>query len=486
MVDFQRYIGCLLLCLSACTVHVPPKHISGVVRERDNGELLAGVEVSWMDGERVWRRDTTGPLGYFTASTKELERGCPQGPFTSPGCRIVLRKQDGERLLTDTLRIGPFVAFHESFLDVASITPKAIPPVADMHYHVTMRAQNALGQALYDDEMKGQDVDHTVLWFKRLQGIRVPHRGRWWGVPSGNEDWLRRTARRADRTQACDGPCRRLRMALEGSARLARKGNNKVTHYTQATLPHVMRGHVMLGYNAISPFEHNLNDRPYKRMIGTTMKSGIASHWLRRIGKDDDHESWAMRQLHRLGIGRPSQPPITHWANFKSEYELFSAQDTAYGNTSWSRYHDPRQLPKGTQRTPVFVAVVEGGHAVQDSLFPNNVGYDIEHRTDVQQDTLKNWVLRRFPKSDPRVVRLTADSVSDTEKRMVTTITTAKETAQRANQVERSASEVWIARQRTQGDSLLKAMNRPMRRRSGCMSSGSACGTIRWKHVGRP
>lgn len=391
----------VLLC-TACAVQVPPKHISGVVRERDTGALVQGAEVRWTapDGT-VYATEVTGPLGYFHRRTKHL-----QGADPFNGGTIRISKQHAGRLLTDTVHLSPFVEFNEVYVDLPEQRPRNSFSVADMHYHVSMRAQNGLGQALYDADMHGADVDGTAFWFKRSKGLRVLDEGKWKKVPTWSPQRWERLAGHADTTDPGKA-YRRVHTLLEGRWVRAKRGNNKVTHWTQATLPHVMQGRVMLGYNAISPFEHNLNDEGYKRKINAGVKSGISIKWLQRIG------------------GAKGADAITHWENFKSEYTLFSAQDTAYGNTVWSRYHRPEQLPRGTAPTPVFVAVVEGGHAIQDDLFPNDVKYDIEARNDDQQEALKVLLRARIPEDTVMLARLSgkgtkeyAQQVADTTRQV--------------------------------------------------------------------
>ncbi|MBL0045648.1 MAG: hypothetical protein IPP33_15000 [Flavobacteriales bacterium] len=244
-----------------------------------------------------------------------------------------------------------------------------------------MRAQNALGPHLYDNAMSTNgDISH-ILWYKSIRGLLVPRKGRWHKPHSLTHADLVR-ANNPGKYPSWKRRIGEVRYLLEGSAVHAPRGNNSMRHYSQATLTNTEQGQVFLGFNAISPFEQNLNNTATKRFMSKKLKTGIEQSWLARLGNKDN-----------------CPPRITHWENFKKEYEMFAAHDLSYNAIDW------RHLVKGsdlnTDTQPSMVAVLEGGHVLQHLIFPNDVSYDLEHRTRTEEKTLVERLL------DPQVSRPT-------------------------------------------------------------------------------
>ncbi len=351
----------------------------GVVRERDSGALLEGTQV---------RLVYHGPDQHWTLLGTQVTN--PSGGFCfnwSNGAPLLNTAADVDALFviaartfangtqrTDTVPWSRYLSFSEVYLDDPAPAPLDTFKVADMHYHITMRAQDGLGQDLYDGERNTKGKTDNVLWNKSLRNLKVMVDGEWCKVP-------RLSPRRMEKIAGNGTGKRTRKLRALFTAAFAdhdvhpAKANNGMVDFSQTTLPSMRSGHVFLGFDAISPFEHNLNDSRAIRWVSENLKSGVDQRWLARIGSD-----------------KIKAHPITHWENFNMEYQLLRAQGQDANNFRWRLLKSGADMEHDT--VPTIVAVIEGGHTLQHTLFPNNVNYDLEHRTDAEQKKIVERMMK--------------------------------------------------------------------------------------------
>jgi hypothetical protein len=344
----------LLLLASACDAQrVPPKHLVGVVRDAHEGKLLRNVDVQLRQGEHVLDNKTTGSLGLFSFDLKQLSK--EQGTCCND---LVVRvtPKDGSHLPAEQ-RWSPYLGLMDVRLGPAPVRPK----MADMHYHLSLRGHNLHANHLYGtDTLNGRN---QAMWFKDQSKLKVLDDGKWRKVPSVQ---LWRWANKEDDAGG-KNTRNRIEQLLLGTFVRPKSQNNKVIHYTQATYPHLFAGNVHLAYNSISPLEHGLQRRGLVRWVSSCIKTGVPPAWLKRIG-------WAR-----------SVEPLTHWRNFRLEHATLQLQ--AEKDRTW-RFIDHAGQLGDDDTLPAVLAVLEGGHTLQDRFFPHKVGYNMEQRTHRQDHEL--------------------------------------------------------------------------------------------------
>lgn len=389
---------------------IPPKRISGVVREKDDGSLIGGAIVVLEKNQGgVWTpvanvsAQTTNDLGYFSFRVKDLRGSAFIRPTRSalraePRWKRKLKRdeafyrkgafrlhvtRDFNGLVSeDIIQPSEYVPFNDAYVNDTSVhDPFDKDRFADMHYHISMRAHNALGQRMYDKDLLAQGRHELALWNKNHRKLRVLYHGKWRRPYKVKYYWLKHV----------DGPVVRkkwrkrhdiMKLLFEGRLVRPKGSNNSMVHFSQATLPHTKSGHVYLGYNGISPFEHNLADGPTKRLVSRHLKSGVEQDFLERIGGEG-----------KQGSIDPWDNPITHWENFNAEYHLFSGQEHGPHGFNWSVLNTGADVQGAGRDTPHLVAVLEGSHVLQHEIFPNDVNYDIARRTDQEQVDIADHIV---------------------------------------------------------------------------------------------
>ena len=138
------------------------------------------------------------------------------------------------------------------------------PPVADMHYHISMKAYNNYGL----DLLKGVPVNKKWIEERRDRGLKIRYNGYWV---------------------------------------TAKATNSHLRNYTQATIPHTREGNVRLAFNAITPFEYTLNDEFFDRVFSKYFKTHARMKWLKSIG---DWET------------------LTHFDSYTRELDMLAQQES--------------------------------------------------------------------------------------------------------------------------------------------------------------
>lgn len=380
---FSGRIGLALLYLtvvsySCNTLKLPPKKIGFFVRDIRSGFPLSDVPIHLLrsNGDSITQDIRTNEFGYFELKKKQLRNGGIA--YDLHNYRLVSRRAvpNGNALTTvsDTLVLNNYHHYYDCYLDGSPFSlkePQPLPDallVADMHYHVSMRVQNLFGTRIYGDLGEKEGVPENINWYKDLKKLKVLHNGRWKKPYIGPLDpkkvarggkWKRRSDKFATLTNT---PFVR---PPKGSS------SNYLTHFTQATHPHMKQGRVGLAFNAISPFEHSVSNTPGKRRVSNALVTGAPLQWLRRIGWRKD--------------------TLTHWANFNLEYATLAGQKRDFNDFYWRFFTAGTNLK---DNIPTVVSVVEGSHILQDQFFPHVFDYNLEDRTERQDKDLFNYAIR--------------------------------------------------------------------------------------------
>ena len=269
------------------------------------------------------------------------------------------------------LRVGHHFSSYRGVLDVRWDDGGIIaaPPVADMHYHASMRAHNLFGETVHDASREGvvAKVPNDLIWYYEHKKLNVWSKGDWKMAPRLSHKNIMKARTDVELKK-------RFADLLEGRVRPANK-NNAFTHYTQATQPHRVDGNVKLGYNAISPFEQNLNSSCVTRQLGSWFKTKMPVAWGKRLGGESYQKD-----------------VMTHWENFLYEHGLMKQQAQDVNGMPW------RFLEHGSDLTEYpgssfLVTSAEGGHFLQHELFPNQIRYDLAARSNDEQTRLiKKWM----------------------------------------------------------------------------------------------
>lgn len=365
-------------------MHVkPPKELILVAHDAASNELVEGIEAALET-----RDPATGEwLPIDSCTTNRL--GCAGFRVPKPyrrTCRndsvLRIRFREPSAHTIRTIPANGYRNLFETTVSAGSERPGKAKPVADMHYHISLRAQNRFGQDFHPDPNDPSDPRHPAkdaIWYKSVRKLKARVDGRW--MHFNKVDWKR--IRSAGRQPIRSRAYRKYESLLLGQVRPA-NANNRLDNYTQATHPHTRSGQVRLGFNAISPFESNLANTSRKRFVSSVAKSGADAHWLRRIG------------------GSRQQGRLTHWENFLSEHRMMREQDPTIERLDWQFLRDGRELATASDSVTYVVNVIEGGHALQHRLFPNEVDYDMSNRTEKENKALLKYYdeLRKDPALD--------------------------------------------------------------------------------------
>ncbi|MDH3649150.1 MAG: hypothetical protein OEQ53_05665 [Saprospiraceae bacterium] len=368
------YLAAFLFAPACASYQIPPKEIYIVTRDACTDELLSDVEIciSRPHGGLITGA-TTNPLGYAVfkkpANQWDLDRDT----------LVLTRRIDDAEDVVEKVPLNKYLKWYEIYLDHP--TPQPAGPqdtfrVADMHYHVTMKAQNTFGQTLYGPNDSAKHYPQNLTWHKMHDNLSVMYDGKWrrMKMRTINFDKVARGGKHLRRKE-------KMETLLEGKYVRPIKATNNMRDFTQATHPHIREGKVYLAFNAISPFEHNLSDTKAKRLISSGFKSGAHPNWLKKLG------------------GKGGR--FTHWRNFLSEYNLMRAQYNRNNHFPWRFLTSGSELKHDT--IPSIVTVVEGSHIFQDTLFPHSLEYwmqtgkgerkkrDLEARITGQQKTMRQF-----------------------------------------------------------------------------------------------
>lgn len=349
-----------------------------VVRDSRTNELLDSVQLTLADSSHNFTLPlgTTDALGYAEWNWEDQQSRLPQDfdrrhyylhyerKFSEPNAPFIRR---------DSIRLNNYLGFTDLYLDSLGDRKKVhtatnLRPVADMHYHVSMRTHNRFGHKLYADPAPDAYRPNTVNLFKSHPHLRVLHNGRWkrpylGKIKMDKVATSKKWARRRDKLETL--------LCTEWVRPKSKYAVNHLKQYTQATHPHLVEGGVYLAYNAISPFEHNASNTWKKRLANNVFVTKANKHWLRRIG-------WKTKKL-------------THWQNFLNEYEMITGQQGFYQHAGWRFFQDSTDL---YQDHPTIINVLEGSHVFQDRLFPHVVHYNIGNRTQEEDRGLFNTLLK--------------------------------------------------------------------------------------------
>lgn len=361
-------IGAVLLAgMSGCR---PKQEVVGMVRGSRSERPIAGVHLTlWRGafGERAERigehtTDSTGLFG-FARTAKVMERARKHPADTLYWLEVRATPRNPARQIPMTGYRGVFDLRLKD-----GLPPRADSSfrVADMHYHVSMRIHNHFAVDVHKDA-RGDTPDtipKDMSWYRDQHKLRTWRNGGWRKAPPLQWTKMEHAIEHGgDRLSAYAD-------ALEKGRVRAKSGNNSFVMHNQATHPHIRNGHVDLAYNAISPFENVLNTGWATRVLGGAVKTGMKMKWSHRIGGDVDRTE-----------------AITHWEDFRYEHGLMAAQDRSIEGMDWRFLNEGCELREDTTSSFVVMAV-EGGHFLQDDLFPNKTSVDLENRNRREQDDL--------------------------------------------------------------------------------------------------
>lgn len=370
-----RSICLLIFCflLHSCgSYKYPAKKLRIVVRESNSEQLLDQVTVHVEHAETGSRQllGRTNPLGFLEFKVSSSLKSMMQ----ENKHQLLFEKQfeaSGPSIQHKIL-LNEYLSFYDVYLtnpiQEINAANDCIDCVADMHYHVSMRSHNLFSVDLPDDEP--EKSPDNLNWHKHHKKLRILHEGKWKRPFLGNINFDKNSP-------AIERKKEKLEILLDGKWVRPKSSNNKLGHYTQATHPHIKDGKVFLAFNAISPFEHNLNNGAGKRIASNLFKSGASTKWLSRIGAKN----------------KDSEFGLTHWENFLREFELLKTQDQEHNSFNW------RFLDKGNElneaSVPTVVTVVEGAHILQDTFFPHRVDFDLINRDNKFNERLFERVEKR-------------------------------------------------------------------------------------------
>ncbi|MBK7752055.1 MAG: hypothetical protein IPI41_05400 [Flavobacteriales bacterium] len=368
-----RNIGPVLFAIMvACWACGPSKEIIGMVRGANGEKPLQDVKAELWDSAAFAtgvpiHTCTTNGLGLFGfQDTDKLIGRAREHPDRGTSWIQVIGARE-----TRVIPITGYRGLYDIRLaDGEEALPDTAFKVADMHYHVSMRIHNHFGLEVHEDSRNGEldTIPKDLSWYRDQSKLRVWGSGKWKKAPPMKWSKIEK---------AVHGNGKKLQayraLLTKGMVR-AKKGNNTFKHHNQATHPHIRNGHVRLAYNAISPFENSLNTGFFTRFFGGSIKTGLKWDWSDRIGGK---------------VNRPQA--ITHWEDFLYEHGMMREQDRSIEGLDWRFLKDGCDLEQDN-RSSFVVTAVEGGHFLQDDLFPNGGGgtqeRDIAGRSSRAQDRI--------------------------------------------------------------------------------------------------
>lgn len=371
----------LLFSLSACrTLKLDPSKKSVVVvRESHANSLLDQVALQLVGpwGSAPIPLDTTDELGYAELDWKDLARRLPPGYDRNDYYLHYERSftdAQGDYTCRDSIRLNLYLGFIDLYIDSSrngspAHTFEQMKPVADMHYHISMRTHNRFGDQLYFNGDPNHQIPDNINLFKTHPHLRVLYEGKWKRPYLGKIKFDRAEngglwTKRRDKMKTL--------LHTQWVRPKSKFAVNHLKQYTQATHPHLVEGGVYLAYNAISPFEHNVSNTSKKRFANTTFVTKANKRWLRRIGWKDD--------------------TLTHWQNFNHEYAMITSQQGFYDHAGWRFFSDTVDL---YEDKPTIINVLEGSHVFQDQVFPHVVNYNLANRSSSENRGLFNELLTK-------------------------------------------------------------------------------------------
>ncbi len=338
----------VLLAQAACLRYVPVKKIDFFIRDKTTQHPAQGARLTI---SVPGKSDLSFPSDLFGHVSVNLKKaGVTPENISKVRVRwsLLVPRSSGSVLLADSMPLNPYIPLYDLYLDRSAVAPldaslPVVSPVADMHYHISMRAHNYFGAWLYNDSSSILSLPGNIAWYRSYKKIRI--------LETSGDGIKWKAVCKADTHQLTPAQMHTL---LDHRWMYASGGSNKFTHYTEATFPHMAEGQVMLGFNAISPFEESTSRSWKNRLANQAFVTGAKFDWLKRIGK--------------------KEKPLTHWENFNLEYKMISRQSTGFNGFPWRFLRDGRDLddPK-----PTLVLAVEGSHILQHRYFPNFVNFNI-------------------------------------------------------------------------------------------------------------
>lgn len=370
------YQSLLLLFITSCQLR-PINHVTVIVRAGDT--LVSGAKAILVDSTgKELESKVTSALGHVTFSIPDGE-GRNSGFSGTEGRYRVKVEHEDQRVECRVDAYRPIIPVW------ITEPPRCEERFADMHYHLTLRTHNLFGGDMYDhdkvDSLDDSRIPSDLLWYYHTKKLRayVPRKnGKLWRKAK------RLDRRRIDRIGKLPASRQngirftKYKSILTGRV-IAAKGNNKLSHFSQATLPHLLEGQVKLAYNSISPFEARTSSTPQLRLIGSKIKSGTKAKWTRRLG---------------MGKAKTNPYPLTHWENFQLELAMLRKQKKSSPAVAWRSVQTAKDLSKEDHEAQNLL-VVEGGHVFQHELFPNAAGYDVGNRSAFESyELLHSWAQR--------------------------------------------------------------------------------------------
>lgn len=371
----------LRICLYACvsflffsscnSVKVHPKKVHFIAREVQSQKGLEDVQIDIVDPDGNSVLDETiktDELGYAQLKVKDLKDYTKTKLDTGYFSLVYTKNFASTGPRKDKLPLNKYLKVYDLYLDSENagsarlLVRKDEELTADMHYHVSMRTHNLFGHLLHDKD--SHTPPENVNWYKDYKKLKVFYKGKWKKPYIGKVKFPADTDKQKRRRD-------KLKTLIEQQWIKPKSGANKLTHFTQATHPHIKEGNVYLAFNCFSPFEHTVANKWSKRNANSLLITGASMKWLKKIG-------WINGRM-------------THWENFKQEYETISNQSKGGHGFGWRFYDQSVNL---TENKPTIINVVEGAHIFQDTLFPHELRYDLANRPSKESRNLLNKMIK--------------------------------------------------------------------------------------------
>lgn len=328
----------------------PPKKIAFIVRDRMTQEPLENVKIIIRRDSHKYCELSTDFNGFGAINWRKskLPNNIDQVSNINIDYFIPPATQGGD-FIQNTCQLNPYINLYDLTLRTSYniILNNISSPVADMHYHISMRSHNHFGNELYNESVRTlQDIPTNINWYKNYKKLKVLVNGKW------KEPLLKSVKDKP----ANENRINRIKATIADIYQKSTSGTNKLTQFTQATNRHLFEGNVKLAFNAFSPFEHNVSNTFGKRVANSWFVTGAKFEWLRMIGRKNHH--------------------LSHWENFNNEYVMINKQILPK-DFIWRHFNNRTNLDNDTA---TIVFVVEGSHILQDKYFPHSINYNIADR----------------------------------------------------------------------------------------------------------
>ena len=327
-----------------------PKQLTIISREINSGELIPNVQIQFIKNGFPQVESTTDRLGFLRIDLKRLDDSkrnkIDLGEYNILGTAVF---ETNNEKISDSIVIQPnnYLPIYTLYFNNPKAIASPVSKVADMHYHVSLKAQNYFGVNLYKQNIHREEIPGNLTWYQFYKGLKILYKGKWKKPYFGSIDWQKVDSGNAKELMKSQ----KLSTLLNENWVRPKGKNNSLKMYTQATKPHIREGQVYIAFNAMTPFEHMLANDGKKRFVSTNLKSGAPKKWLQRIGWKNDKVA------------------ISHWENFQSEFNLISKQDTTSNNLDWRFLYNGEELENNGDSIPFIVNVIEGSHILQHELF---------------------------------------------------------------------------------------------------------------------